>query len=93
MAAAIAQVSQLDSKGLAELIVSMSEKISDQQTENDALKKAAERANQGLTLWKLATTLFGVVLAFAGAVLWFGRLWGTGRRCAMLMPLSRPTAR
>ncbi|WP_139284013.1 hypothetical protein [Rubrimonas cliftonensis] len=72
---AISKVSQLDRIEMAELIVSMTKKVSDQQEENDRLKLLAEKANQGLALWKVFTTASGAVLVFAGAVLWFGGLW------------------
>ncbi|MEZ5734034.1 MAG: hypothetical protein R3D97_17080 [Paracoccaceae bacterium] len=72
---AITKVSQLDRDEMAELIVSMSKQLSDQEQANKDLKTIADKANQGLTIWKAVTTVVGAVVALAVAVLWFGGLW------------------
>ncbi len=58
-----------------ELIAEITIELAAQKEKNDLLKRASDRANQGLTIWKLVTTAVGAVIALAVGVLWFGGEW------------------
>ena len=66
------QVRGLNAQDKDSLIADITRELVRQHEENDKLKSVAEKANQGLTIWKLVTTAVGAVIAFAVGVLWFG---------------------
>jgi hypothetical protein len=60
-----------------DLLAQIAKELIEQREENDRLKKLAEKANVGMTLWKAVTTISTAVVALGVGVLWAGGEWST----------------